>query len=63
VSAIRAYLKGLVEEAKSPATSHLPLEALAESIREKGVLQPLLVRPLGAGRFAIVAGERRYRAA
>jgi len=79
VSAIRAYLKGLVEEAKSPATSFLPLdllvpspqprkrfenlEALAESIREKGVLQPLLVRPLGDGRYAIVAGERRYRAA
>jgi len=39
------------------------LEALAESIREKGVLQPLLVRPLGNGRYAIVAGERRYRAA
>ena len=39
------------------------LEALAESIREKGVLQPLLVRPLGDGRYAIVAGERRHRAA
>jgi ParB family chromosome partitioning protein len=39
------------------------LETLAESIREKGVLQPLLVRPLGDGRYAIVAGERRYRAA
>jgi len=39
------------------------LEALAESIREKGVLQPLLVRPLGDGRYAVVAGERRYRAA
>jgi ParB family transcriptional regulator, chromosome partitioning protein len=39
------------------------LEALAESIREKGVLQPLLVRPLEDGRYAIVAGERRYRAA
>ena len=39
------------------------LEALAESIREKGVLQPLLVRPLGDGRYAIVAWERRYRAA
>ena len=39
------------------------LEALAESIREKGVLQPLLVRPLGEGRYTIVAGERRYRAA
>ncbi len=39
------------------------LEALAQSIREKGVLQPLLARPLGDGRYAIVAGERRYRAA
>jgi len=39
------------------------LEALARSIREQGVLQPLLVRPLGNGRYAIVAGERRHRAA
>ncbi|MBL8554240.1 MAG: ParB/RepB/Spo0J family partition protein [Phenylobacterium sp.] len=38
---------------------------LAESIREKGVLQPILVRPLpeSAGEFQIVAGERRWRAA
>jgi ParB family chromosome partitioning protein len=39
------------------------LEALADSIRAHGVLEPLLVRPLGDGRYAIVAGERRYRAA
>ncbi len=39
------------------------LEALAESIRTHGVLEPLLVRPLGDGRYAIIAGERRYRAA
>jgi ParB family transcriptional regulator, chromosome partitioning protein len=41
------------------------LEALAQSIRERGVLQPLLVRPAGgivAG-YEIVAGERRWRAA
>ena len=38
------------------------LEALAESIREAGVLQPLLVVENGA-RYRIVAGERRYRAA
>ena len=36
---------------------------MERDIREKGVLQPLLVRPLGDGRYAIVAGERRYRAA
>ena len=41
------------------------LEELAESIREKGVLQPILVRPAPrkAGNFEIVAGERRWRAA
>src|SRR3984893_17509321 len=41
------------------------LDALAQSIREKGVLQPLLVRPLAAEEadFELVAGERRWRAA
>ncbi|MGH2698400.1 MAG: ParB/RepB/Spo0J family partition protein [Actinomycetota bacterium] len=36
---------------------------LAESIRELGILQPLLVRKLGGGRVELVAGERRLRAA
>lgn len=39
------------------------LEELANSIRTHGVLQPILVRPIHAGRFEIVAGERRWRAA
>jgi ParB family chromosome partitioning protein len=38
------------------------LTALAESIRQNGVLQPLLVRPLEGGRYELVAGERRLRA-
>ena len=38
------------------------LEELAESIRQHGVLQPLLVRPLPMGGYQIVAGERRWRA-
>ena len=38
------------------------LEELAQSIRQKGVLEPILVRPKGDF-FEIVAGERRYRAA
>lgn len=38
------------------------LEELASSIREHGLLQPLLVRPLMGGRYQIVAGERRWRA-
>jgi ParB family chromosome partitioning protein len=40
-----------------------PLADLAASIKEKGVLSPILVRPLGADRYEIVAGERRWRAA
>jgi ParB family chromosome partitioning protein len=39
------------------------LAELADSIRMKGVLQPLLVRPMAGGRYEIVAGERRWRAA
>ncbi len=38
------------------------LEDLAASIREHGVLQPILVRPLDRGHYEIVAGERRWRA-
>jgi ParB family chromosome partitioning protein len=39
------------------------LQELAESIREQGVMQPLLVRLVGAGKYEIIAGERRFRAA
>lgn len=39
------------------------LEELAESIRAKGILQPLIVRPDGRDGYEIVAGERRWRAA
>lgn len=39
------------------------ITALAESIREHGMLQPILVRPISSGGYQIVAGERRWRAA
>jgi ParB family chromosome partitioning protein len=39
------------------------LLALAESIRLRGVLQPVLVRPIVGGRYELIAGERRWRAA
>lgn len=39
------------------------LEDLAASIREHGILQPLLVSPEGDGRYTLIAGERRWRAA
>jgi ParB family chromosome partitioning protein len=39
------------------------LAALAESVRQRGVLQPVLVRPVSGGTYELVAGERRWRAA
>ncbi len=39
------------------------LQTLTDSIRSQGVVQPLVVRPVGEGRFEIIAGERRWRAA
>lgn len=39
------------------------IAALADSIREHGILQPILVRPISTGGYQIVAGERRWRAA
>ena len=39
------------------------LYELAESIKSQGVMQPILVRPVAGGRYEIIAGERRFRAA
>ena len=39
------------------------LEDLADSIRENGIIQPLIVRKLSSGFYQIIAGERRWRAA
>jgi ParB family chromosome partitioning protein len=39
------------------------LQELAASIRSQGIIQPILVRPVGTGRYEIIAGERRWRAA
>ncbi len=38
------------------------LQELADSIRAQGVVQPIVVRPIGEGRYEIIAGERRWRA-
>ena len=46
-----------------PRTNVGDLEPLRRSIEARGVLEPLLVRPLGKGRYRIIAGERRFRAA
>jgi ParB family chromosome partitioning protein len=39
------------------------LEELAASIRQVGILQPLIVRPISGGKYELIAGERRLRAA
>ena len=46
-----------------PRTNLGNIEELAASIREKGVLEPILVRNIAPNRYQIISGERRYRAA
>src|SRR4051794_38873236 len=66
----RARLQDVAVELVSP-NPHQPrrrfdgdaLDALAVSLRERGLLQPVLVRPLPGGRYELIAGERRWRAA
>lgn len=58
-------LESIVPNPRQPrATMHEPaLQELAESIRQVGLLQPIIVRPGPADTYEIVAGERRFRAA
>jgi len=56
-------LEALKPSPYQPRLKKEGLEELAESIREKGVLQPLLVREITPGLYEIVAGERRFQAA
>lgn len=48
---------------EQPRTTLGNLEELTSSIREKGVLEPILVRAAGPNRYQIISGERRFRAA
>jgi ParB family chromosome partitioning protein len=43
--------------------NHQELEELIESVKEHGIIQPLLVSDIGGGKFELIAGERRLRAA
>ena len=49
--------------ADQPRTNLGNIEELAASIREKGVLEPILVRSVAPNKYQIISGERRYRAA
>ena len=55
----------VVANPRQPRTSFddETLQTLADSVRERGILQPVLVRPLPGGRYELIAGERRWRAA
>ena len=56
----------LLQPGKYQPRTHMDkesLEELAESIKAQGVMQPVLVRPVGVGAYEIIAGERRWRAA
>jgi ParB family chromosome partitioning protein len=48
---------------EQPRTNVGNLDELTASIREKGVLEPILIRQHGEGRYQIISGERRFRAA
>jgi ParB family transcriptional regulator, chromosome partitioning protein len=48
---------------EQPRTHLGNIEELADSIREKGILEPILVRQTGKNRYQIISGERRFRAA
>jgi ParB family chromosome partitioning protein len=56
-------LEFIEPNAEQPRTQLGNIEELAASIREKGVLEPILVRVIGPNRYQIISGERRYRAA
>ena len=62
---MKAALDSLVPYARQARTefNEETLGELADSIKEIGVVEPLLVRPMGNGKFEIIAGERRWRAA
>jgi ParB family chromosome partitioning protein len=56
-------LEFIEPNAQQPRTQLGNIEELAASVREKGVLEPILVRVIGPNRYQIISGERRYRAA
>lgn len=63
--AVKLSINEIEPNREQPRKSFEPqaLSELSESIKEHGILQPLLVRPMADGSYRLVAGERRYRAA
>jgi ParB family chromosome partitioning protein len=65
VAPTEAPVGSIVANKRQPRTrfSDEALDELAASVKEHGILQPLLVRPVGVDRYELIAGERRLRAA
>lgn len=63
--AVKLPINDIEPNRKQPRKEFEPkaLSELSDSIKEHGILQPLLVRPMTDGSYRLVAGERRYRAA
>ena len=64
--ALKSLPVDLIQRGKYQPRTHMDqqaLQELADSIRVQGVIQPIVVRPLTAGGYEIIAGERRWRAA
>ncbi len=63
---LRSLAIGMIQPGKfQPRHAFDPekIEELAASIKSQGLIQPVVVRAIGAGRFELIAGERRWRAA
>jgi len=64
--ALRTLKVGQLQPGKYQPRTQMDQESLgqlADSIRAQGIMQPILVRPVGTEKFEIIAGERRWRAA
>lgn len=64
--ALKSLPVDLIQRGKYQPRTHMDqqaLQELADSIRVQGVIQPIVVRPVAAGGYEIIAGERRWRAA
>jgi len=64
--ALKTLPVDLIQRGKYQPRTHMDQQALqdlADSIRVQGVIQPIVVRPVAAGGYEIIAGERRWRAA
>ncbi len=63
-SVLNLAVKDIIPNTYQPRREINPekLKDLVESIKEKGVVQPILVRPKGVGKYELIAGERRFQA-